>query len=206
DIKALITESNTEVNQGAGLVKQTGAALAEIVTAVQNVSGIIGEIANASQEQTTALNEVNIAFTAMDEITQKNAALVEETHASTQMLANQSNLLAGLVRFFRTGGAEQERRTSRREAGGPHDHVTLSGRQVPLCNWSTAGLLFGPMENPPPANKDITVKVNVDVDGRMLNFDAEVKVARVTDGYVGVGFRRLDAEVQTAIRRHFGRE
>ncbi|MFN4277837.1 MAG: methyl-accepting chemotaxis protein [Ferrovibrio sp.] len=206
DIKALITESNTEVNQGAGLVKQTGEALSEIVGAVQNVSGIIGEIANASQEQTTALNEVNIAFTAMDEITQKNAALVEETHASTQMLANQSNMLAGLVRFFRTGGTEQERRTSRREAGGPNDHVTFSGRQVRLCNWSSAGLLFGPMDNPPPANKDITVKVDVDIDGRMFSFDAEVKVARVTDGYVGVGFRRLDPEIQTAIRRHFGRE
>ncbi len=206
DIKALITESNTEVNQGAGLVKQTGEALNEIVSAVQNVSAIIGEIANASQEQTTALNEVNIAFTAMDEITQKNAALVEETHASTQMLANQSNMLASLVRFFRTDGAQRERRTSRREAGGPDDHVTLNGRRVPLCNWSSAGLLFGPMENPPAVDKDATVKVSVDIDGRLFNFEAEVKVARVTDGYVGVAFRRLDPEIQTAIRRHFGRE
>ncbi len=101
DIKALINESNAQVKTGAGLVNQTGQSLAEIVTAIKKVSDIVAEIAAASREQATGLEQVNTAVGSMDEMTQRNGALVEETSASAQSLADQGRQLAELVGFFK---------------------------------------------------------------------------------------------------------
>src|SRR5690606_7401637 len=103
DIKALIGESNGQVKSGAALVNQTGQALAEIVTAIKKVSDIVAEIAVASTEQARGLEEVNTAVGAMDEMTQRNGALVEQTSASAEALAAQARSLADLVGFFATG-------------------------------------------------------------------------------------------------------
>ncbi|QDO96714.1 HAMP domain-containing protein [Ferrovibrio terrae] len=105
DIKALISESNAQVKTGATLVNQTGASLTEIVGAIKKVSDIVAEIAAASREQATGLEQVNTAVGSMDEMTQRNGALVEETSASAQSLADQGRQLSELVGFFRTGGA-----------------------------------------------------------------------------------------------------
>jgi methyl-accepting chemotaxis protein len=102
DIKALITESNTQVKAGAALVNQTGASLTEIVTAIKKVSDIVAEIAAASREQAGGLEQVNTAVGSMDEMTQRNGALVEETTAAAQALEGQAHQLAELVGFFRT--------------------------------------------------------------------------------------------------------
>ncbi len=101
DIKALINESNAQVKTGAALVNQTGQSLTEIVAAIKKVSDIVAEIAAASREQATGLDQVNTAVGSMDEMTQRNGALVEETSASAQALASQAAELATLVRFFR---------------------------------------------------------------------------------------------------------
>uniref|UniRef100_UPI0026380D2D methyl-accepting chemotaxis protein n=1 Tax=uncultured Ferrovibrio sp. TaxID=1576913 RepID=UPI0026380D2D len=93
--------SNGQVKSGAALVNQAGDSLSEIVTAVKKVSDIIAEIATASAEQARGLEEVNGAVTNMDEMTQRNGALVEETTASAQTLANQSDELATLIARFR---------------------------------------------------------------------------------------------------------
>jgi methyl-accepting chemotaxis protein len=105
DIKALITESNAQVKTGASLVNQTGSSLTEIVGAIKKVSDIVAEIAAASREQATGLDQINTAVGSMDEMTQRNGALVEETSASAQALADQGRQLAELVGFFRTGAA-----------------------------------------------------------------------------------------------------
>ena len=102
DIKGLITESNAQVKTGASLVNQTGTSLVEIVGAIKKVSDIVAEIAAASREQASGLEQINTAVAQMDEMTQRNGALVEETSASAQQLANQSAELAELVAFFRT--------------------------------------------------------------------------------------------------------
>jgi methyl-accepting chemotaxis protein len=104
DIKALITESNAQVKTGAALVNQTGSSLTEIVAAIKKVSDIVAEIAAASREQATGLEQVNTAVGSMDEMTQRNGALVEETSASAQSLAMEAQRLAELVSFFKTGG------------------------------------------------------------------------------------------------------
>jgi methyl-accepting chemotaxis protein len=101
DIKSLIAESNAQVKTGASLVNQTGQSLTEIVNAIKKVSDIVAEIAAASREQATGLEQVNTAVGSMDEMTQRNGALVEETSASAQALAGQAKELTRLVAFFR---------------------------------------------------------------------------------------------------------
>ncbi|WP_370156582.1 methyl-accepting chemotaxis protein, partial [Ferrovibrio sp.] len=101
--KALIATSNAQVKTGAALVNQTGASLTEIVTAIKKVSDIVAEIAAASGEQARGLEEVNGAVGNMDEMTQRNGALVEQTSASAQTLSGQADDLAGLLARFRIG-------------------------------------------------------------------------------------------------------
>ncbi len=101
DIKTLITNSDNQVRDGVELVKKAGDSLNGIAGSVQQVAALISEIAGASQEQATALDEINSAVTAMDEMTQKNAALVEETTAAAQSMAGQASDLRHQVAFFK---------------------------------------------------------------------------------------------------------
>ena len=101
DIKALIQTSNGQVKTGAALVNQAGQSLTEIVGAIKKVSDIVAEIAAASREQSSGLEQINTAIASMDEMTQRNGALVEETSASAQSLSNQAQDLAGLVQRYR---------------------------------------------------------------------------------------------------------
>ena len=78
----------------------------ELVTAIKKVSDIVAEIAAASREQASGLDQVNTAVGQMDEMTQRNGALVEQTSASAQALANQAAELAQLVAFFRSDSAQ----------------------------------------------------------------------------------------------------
>ncbi len=100
EIKQLINESCQEVASGADLVNEAGETLTEIVSAVQEVAEIMQEIASASTQQSAGIDEINTAITQMDEVTQQNAALVEENTAAAQSLANQAVELEELMRFF----------------------------------------------------------------------------------------------------------
>ncbi|WP_298725635.1 methyl-accepting chemotaxis protein [uncultured Ferrovibrio sp.] len=113
DIKALITESNQQVKTGAGLVNQTGSSLTDIVASIKKVSDIVAEIAAASREQATGLEQINTAVGSMDEMTQRNAALVEETTAAAASLNDQANTLSELAAFFKTGANALEATESR---------------------------------------------------------------------------------------------
>ncbi len=103
DIKALITESNGQVKNGVSLASQAGTQLTDIVGAIKKVSDIVAEIAAASREQATGLDQINTAVGNMDEMTQRNSALVEETSAAAQSLAGQATDLADAVSFFKLG-------------------------------------------------------------------------------------------------------
>ena len=100
EIKYLIEESTTQVDQGSALVNNAGETLKEIVESVSTVAQLIDEIANASEEQATGLEEINTAVSQMDESTQQNAALVEENSASAVSLVDQSEELENLITFF----------------------------------------------------------------------------------------------------------
>ena len=101
DIKTLISASNAQVRAGGQLVLQAGEGLGDIVASVKKVSEIVSEIATASGEQAGGLEQINTAVAQMDEMTQRNGAMVEETTASAQALADLATKLAKLVGFFR---------------------------------------------------------------------------------------------------------
>jgi methyl-accepting chemotaxis protein len=101
EIKALIGDSVAEVGNGSRLVGQAGAAMEAIVGEIREVSSIIGEISNASTEQTQGIDQINQAIIGMDDVTQQNAALVEEAAASAQQLQELAGELAELVAVFR---------------------------------------------------------------------------------------------------------
>ncbi|WP_454848015.1 methyl-accepting chemotaxis protein [Rhizobium binxianense] len=101
DIKALITKSGSEVQVGVRLVQETGAALGEIETRVIAINDHIHSIATAAREQSTGLGEVNTAVNQMDQVTQQNAAMVEETSAATHRLSDEADGLVRLLARFR---------------------------------------------------------------------------------------------------------
>jgi methyl-accepting chemotaxis protein len=103
DIKSLIVNSTTQVQEGVDLVNRAGKSLGEIVESIKQVASIVSEIASASAEQSTGIDHVNIALTQMDEVTQQNAALVEENAATSKVLEQQSQAMAERVAFFKLG-------------------------------------------------------------------------------------------------------
>ena len=109
DIKTLITKSGEEVAGGVKLVQKTGETLNEIEKRVLNINDHIQSIATAAQEQATGLQEVNTAINQMDQVTQKNAAMVEETTAASQTLADESRQLHQLLSRFRLEAAGESR-------------------------------------------------------------------------------------------------
>src|SRR5450830_14049 len=101
EIKTLIDDSVEKVDTGSKLVAQAGSTMSEVVSSVKRVTDIVGEISAASQEQSTGIGEVNQAITQMDEVTQQNAALVEEAAAAAQSLQDQAAKLAEVVSVFK---------------------------------------------------------------------------------------------------------
>ncbi|WP_460941408.1 methyl-accepting chemotaxis protein [Pandoraea terrae] len=105
EIKVLIEDSVGRVETGSTLVAQAGKTMNEIVQAVQRVTDIMGEISAASAEQSSGIEQVNRAVTQMDEVTQQNAALVEEAAAAAGSLEEQAHRLRDAVSVFRVGDA-----------------------------------------------------------------------------------------------------
>jgi len=112
EIKTLIGDSVGKVDDGARLVGEAGATMAQIVASVEGVSTVIGEITVASNEQSMGIDQVNIAIGQMDQVTQQNAALVEEAAAAAESLQDQADRLKRLVDVFKTEGAAPQRAAS----------------------------------------------------------------------------------------------
>jgi methyl-accepting chemotaxis protein len=108
EIKALITKSGDQVRQGVELVGETGRRLATIVSEVQGINGNVSAIVTTSREQSTGLNEINVAVNQMDQGTQKNAAMVEQTTAATHSLAREAAALIELLSQFRLGEGQDQ--------------------------------------------------------------------------------------------------
>ena len=105
EIKSLIGQSVNEVEAGARLVVEAGSTMRDLVASVKRVSDIIGEITSASEQQSLGIEEVNQAVTLMDQATQQNAALVEESAAAAGALQNQAASLAAVVGAFKLAAA-----------------------------------------------------------------------------------------------------
>ncbi|WP_297515106.1 methyl-accepting chemotaxis protein, partial [uncultured Caulobacter sp.] len=101
EIKTLIAQSGAQVEAGVELVGQTGETLNRIVHEVLRVHGLVNDIARSSEEQAVGLRQVNVAVNHMDQVTQQNAAMVEQTTAATHSLRGEALDLAGRVGEFR---------------------------------------------------------------------------------------------------------
>jgi methyl-accepting chemotaxis protein len=108
EIKDLIQDSVKKVEDGSVLVTQSGQTLDQIVSSVKKVSDIVAEIAAASREQSSGIEQVNRAVMQMDEMTQQNAALVEEATAASQSMADQARDLNKMMNRYRIDQATAE--------------------------------------------------------------------------------------------------
>jgi len=116
EIKSLIGRSVDQVEQGTVLVDEAGRTMGEIVDAIRRVSDIVGEIASASAEQSTGVGQVGEAVSQMDQATQQNAALVEESAAAAESLKTQARALVEAVAVFKLSA---------------HEHVPAAQASVP---------------------------------------------------------------------------
>jgi len=122
EIKSLIDDSVTKVGAGSALVGQAGHTMQEVVTSIQRLTDIMGEISAASQEQTSGIEQVNQAITQMDQVTQQNGALVEESAAAAQSLRDQAASLVQVVSVFKVAQSQGQAVA----AQGPAHSVTVT--------------------------------------------------------------------------------
>lgn len=103
EIGGLISASGRHVEKGVNLVGEAGEALRQIAESVNGISDHVANIVNSAQEQSTSLNEVNTSMMQLDQVTQQNAAMFEETTAASQSLKSQADSLAGQMTRFQVG-------------------------------------------------------------------------------------------------------
>ena len=149
EIKALISSSGEQVGQGVKLVGRAGEALRRIVGEVAQINALVSGIAASSHEQSTGLAEVNTAVNQMDQVTQQNAAMVEQSTAASHSLAQEASALSGLVSRFRIGETPAEP-TSRRSPPAPPVSPTVRPRAY-ASGAATAAVLA-----PAPSDDDWT--------------------------------------------------
>ena len=130
EIKELINTSNEHVKSGVALVGDTGKALQDIVVQVVQVDGNVGAIVEASREQATGLREINTAVNTMDQGTQQNAAMVEETTAAAHGLAREAEQLFDLLSQFNIGAEARQTRPARTTAPRQPAPVASPARQA----------------------------------------------------------------------------
>jgi methyl-accepting chemotaxis protein len=130
EIKGLIVTSNGHVKSGVILVTETGKALEEIVGQVVQVDSNVNAIALASREQSTGLKEINTAVNTIDQGTQQNAAMVEETTAAAHSLSREAASLFELLSQFNVGGRASSGRALPASAAVPPRPATLPVRQM----------------------------------------------------------------------------
>jgi methyl-accepting chemotaxis protein len=144
EIKALISDSVEKVDAGAKLVDQAGATMNEVVASVKQVTDIIGEITAASVEQTAGIGQINQAIAALDDVTQQNAALVEEAASAAESLLCQADNLVKVVGVFKIDQAGAAKLTP---AVGRAPKDTAAG---PLAIPGTSGSAKRPTQHVRP--------------------------------------------------------
>src|SRR5690606_18684698 len=157
EIKGLIGTSVDKVEAGSRLVAEAGQTMSEIVGSVQRVSDIIGEITAASGEQSDGIGQVNVAVTQLDQMTQQNAALVEESAAAAESLKDQAQRLAQVIQVFRTDDTGLAQSTPsvpsgsvRKASASNHRGANKAGEQTP------SKAAAKPSASPAPATERVT--------------------------------------------------
>jgi methyl-accepting chemotaxis protein len=139
EIKALISASGQQVDVGVKLVGETGKALARIVEQVARLNDLVSDIAASAQEQATGLHQVNAAVNQMDQVTQQNAAMVEQSTAASYSLAEEATTLSRLVDQFQTGPAGRTPPKTRAQTFVPTAKAPVPPRQSAAPRLAVAG-------------------------------------------------------------------
>lgn len=178
EIKTLIGVSVERVEAGSRLVEQAGVTMDKVVASVQRVTDIIGDITTASAQQSAGIERVNVTIAQMDEVTQQNAALVEEAAASAEAMQHQAVKLSQVVQVFKISEGQQQsvagekyvveradRRDDRRAAKGPDSladkvavrRVVSSARKASIKHPPAKTLATAPVKrvtrSQPPATR-----------------------------------------------------
>jgi len=142
EIKTLITDSVSQVEGGTKLAQQAGATMEEVVASVRRVTDMMGEISSASAEQSAGIGQVNQAITQMDQVTQQNAALVEQAAAAAGALQEQAQHLLTAVQVFRMHGGQA--------VASPHAAVAVApaGQSAPARAARSEPRLPAPVSAP----------------------------------------------------------
>lgn len=153
EIKTLISESVEKVTQGTVLVDKAGTTMGQVVTAIRRVSDIMGEISAASSEQSAGVAQIGEAVTHMDQATQQNAALVEESAAAASSLQGQARQLVQAVAFFKLPQAQAFENVSPSPSPSP-SHTTRSqyANTVAAQRLATPGAHTKPAKKPSTSN------------------------------------------------------
>ena len=131
EIKSLIGESGQQVGRGVDMVGKTGDALASIIKEVQEISSLMSEISKSSEEQTSALTEINTGIAYLDEVTQSNAAMVEENTAAAQLLSTDAKRLDSLVAHFKTHkSTDTPKLTAKEEMNDQEEPVEVAAEVI----------------------------------------------------------------------------
>ena len=141
EIKALISASSQQVERGVSLVDETGKVLERIVTQVTQINALVGEIAASAQEQATGLAQVNTAVNQMDQVTQQNAAMVEESTAASHALARETEELSGLIARFDLGDLEAARHRARAPAAARTATPRPAAQRRPVSVGNSARMM-----------------------------------------------------------------
>jgi methyl-accepting chemotaxis protein len=148
EIKALIGASVERVESGTRLVQDAGETMKEIVSSVQRVSDIIGEISAAASEQSSGISQVNNAVVQLDQMTQQNAALVEESAAAAESLKDQATRLSGVVSRFRLSANDH---SSAAPSPSSETHSTHTHTHTQTASTSAARTAPASAVRPSPA-------------------------------------------------------
>jgi len=155
EIKSLIGDSVQKVDAGGRLVDEAGQTMGLIVTSIKQVADIMGEITAATLEQSHGIEEVNQAIAQMDEMTQQNAALVEEAAAAAESMQDQANQLASAVAIFKLAGDEFSQRRAAPPKRAAQPAAAAAPAVKPAASIAVAPRASGGRPVPPPVPKKL---------------------------------------------------
>lgn len=146
-IKQLISKSSQQVERGVSLVNDTGKALQEIVKSVNEIATLVSDIASTAKEQATGISEINAAVSQLDQVTQQNAAMVEESTAASHSMKEEANALNNMVSHFKIGPDTVARRGSSPIVSPVSKVVSRAPVYSPVAKKAVAGGRPAPADN-----------------------------------------------------------
>ena len=187
EIKGLISDSVEKVEDGTNLVARAGQTMEEIVNSIENVSKTINAITSASVEQNAGIQQVNQAISSMDDVTQQNAALVEQAAAAAESLEDQARHLTATMNNFKMSNQQQIRSVA--PVMKTHQ-PSASPTPKPVVAKAAPVAKATPVPIPAPAPQVVTEKIDIDLDGALKKHaDWKVKLRTAI-----VNKEKLDAE------------